>query len=174
MGITNHSIGQTCLSRLLRGKRLASLRSPLSSTVMQLKGKIVHQLKTLWLVLIISLISSHVVYADDELGYQGRTGQESETISEILDRLRNDAKVEIRQKESWIIASSKEYRTVWSFTPKSHPAHPSYVKREVVEENGTISIKTSAKCGAEKTVCDQLIRDFIKLNNRVRDDVSSE
>ena len=35
--LTNHSIGRTCLSRLLRSKSLASLRSPLSSTVIRQK-----------------------------------------------------------------------------------------------------------------------------------------
>lgn len=30
---------------------------------------------------------------------------------------------------------------------------------------------TTASCGAEKSVCDQLVRDFVELNNRVSEQV---
>ena len=126
------------------------------------------------LAIIFLLITTHFVNANDELGYQGRTAPNTESTSETLDRLKNDPNVEIRQNEGWTIASSRAASTLWSFTPENHPAHPSFVKREVVKENGSIFIRTTAKCGAEKLVCDQLIRDFIELNNRVRKDVSSE
>ena len=95
-------------------------------------------------------------------------------MAETLERLRNDSSITIRVQDGWTIASSDSLRTVWSFTPPDHPAHPSYVERTVVERNGSLLMRTNAKCGAEKSACDQLVQDFIELNDRVREMVTDE
>jgi len=58
--ITNHSIGRTCLSRLLRSKSLASLRSPLSSTVRS-------HMKIIALVIALCFVSNATVASEKEL-----------------------------------------------------------------------------------------------------------
>ena len=126
------------------------------------------------LIILLSLISANVIYADDELGYKGKTGKDSETAKETLERLQKDPDVVIANSDGWTIVTSRSQQTIWSFTPANHPAHLSYVKRKVVERDGSIYIDTSAKCGAEKHICDKLVRDFIELNNRVSEDVSSK
>ena len=81
-----------------------------------------------------------------------------------------------REGRSWLSRSKglRARRALYSFTPESHPAHPSYVKREVVEKDGSIYMETSARCGAEKAACDPLIRDFIGLNNKVKTSVNAQ
>lgn len=107
----------------------------------------------------------------ESLGYQGQN-KGGVSVSELLEKLKSDPAVQVREERGWQIAEVKSERALYSFTPATHPAHPSYVKREVVEKDGSVYIETSAKCGAQKNVCDQLIRDFIELNNKVKNSVS--
>ncbi len=107
----------------------------------------------------------------DELGYDG-FNRGGETVEETLSRLREDPSVSIRNERGWTVATKESGRIIWSFTPTEHPAHPSFVKREVIEKDGSIYIDTSARCGAQKSVCDQLVQDFVELNNNVRKQMS--
>lgn len=109
----------------------------------------------------------------EDLGYKGQS-PEGLGVGELLAQLKSNPEVQIRTERGWQIAEVKSERALYSFTPETHPAHPSYVKREVVEKDGAIYIETSAMCGADKNVCDQLIRDFIELNNKVKKSVGSE
>lgn len=104
----------------------------------------------------------------EDLGYQGRSSTKELSVGELLARLEVDPTVQMRVENGWKIAVCNSGRVLYSFTPNTHPAHPSYVKREVVEKDGAIYIQTSASCGAEKNICDKLIRDFIELNNKVK------
>lgn len=107
------------------------------------------------------------------LGYQGRSS-EGVSAAELLSQLQADPEVEFRTKRGWRIAAIKSERVLYSFTPDNHPAHPSYVKREVVQEEGGIYMKTSVSCGATKNVCDQLVRDFIELNKKIKNSVQDQ
>lgn len=109
----------------------------------------------------------------DDLGYQGRSSTQELSVDELLAQLEADPTVQMRTENGWKIAVPNSGRVLYSFTPNTHPAHPSYVKREVVEKDGAVYIQTSASCGAEKNVCDQLIRDFIELNNKVKNSMQS-
>ncbi len=108
----------------------------------------------------------------ENLGYQGRDSKQ-ESLEELLARLEADPAVQFRTENGWKIAASESGRVLYSFTPSRHPAHPSYVRREVVEKDNRIFIETTASCGSEKSICDQLIRDFIELNNKVRKNMQS-
>lgn len=109
----------------------------------------------------------------EDLGYQGQDSS-GLGVNELLSKLKSDPEVNVRVERGWQIAEVKSERVLYSFTPESHPAHPSYVKREIVEKDGSIFMETSASCGAEKIVCDQLIRDFIELNNKVKENIGAE
>jgi len=108
--------------------------------------------------------------AKENLGYQGQN-REGLAVSELLEKLKSNPDVRVKTERGWEIVEVKSERALYSFTPENHPAHPSYVKREVVEKNDSIYIETNAKCGAEKSVCDQLVRDFIELNNKIKEDI---
>ena len=109
----------------------------------------------------------------EELGYEGHNS-DGLAVSELLEQLKSNPDVQVRVERGWQIAEVKSERTLYSFTPETHPAHPSYVKREVVQKEGSILIETRARCGAAKDVCDQLVRDFIELNNRVQKSVGDK
>ena len=123
---------------------------------------------------VLALACSPLLASEEDLGYQGTGSTDSETVGEALSRMKGDPNYEVQIHEGWTIVASKPHGTMWSFTPPSHPAHPAYVRREVVEENGTISIATSAKCGASKAACDALVRQFLELNNQVSERIQKQ
>jgi hypothetical protein len=122
------------------------------------------------LVLIFAVIQYS--QAEDGLGYQGK---DSEGLSPeaLLLKLKSDGEIQIREERGWIVAASDKLRSIWSFPPTGHPAYPAYVKREVVEKDGSIYIETSVRCGAEKSECDKLVKDFIELNGRAQREINA-
>ena len=128
------------------------------------------------LVLIAHLIIT--AYADDldrskKLGYQGFNA-EGDSVEKTLAKLKDDPEVNIRVSEGWTIATKESGRVIWSFTPINHPANPSFVKREIVERDGSIFIDTSASCSSTKEICDKLVQDFVDLNNKILENINRQ
>ncbi len=99
------------------------------------------------------------------IGYQ--------TVAGALAALRSRPDSQVSIQGGWTIITSPTDRSLWSFTPAGHPAHPAVVKRTVVEKDGSISVQTNALCEADKTACDKLIDEFRLLNDRVREDMQN-
>ena len=86
-----------------------------------------------------------------------------------LQALRARADVRIHVENGWTIADDAANATLWTFAPDGHPAYPAAVKRETKQRDGSVYIDMNVLCGATKAACDQLIRDFQKLNDGIRD-----
>ncbi len=114
----------------------------------------------------------------DELGYEGHKKNASGKSKplETLKLLKSDPDVSFRITRGWSVASKNtdEEKAIWSFPPESHEAYPSVVKRKVEQANGQIGIVTTVKCGATKPVCDRLVRDFIKLNDNMKQSINAQ
>lgn len=83
--------------------------------------------------------------------------------------LRQRQGVVVFERNGWTVADDKPNRTWWSFTPEGHPAHPSGVKRVIVQApNGDVSIAMSAKCGARDEACEALLVEFHLMNDQLR------
>lgn len=89
------------------------------------------------------------------------------TVAAALDALRSKQGVTIMTRDGWTIADDSAERTIWSFTPAGNPAHPSAVKRQVEDRNGTASLSMSVQCEASKSACDDLVRSFQALNEQM-------
>ena len=105
-----------------------------------------------------------LVYGED-LGYTGHN-KEGQSVGEKLNDLKGDKSFSVYEKNGWTIASSQA-GVIYSFTPINHPAHPAYVERRVIERDGTIYIDMSARCGASKVACDDLVKSFQELNKKI-------
>jgi hypothetical protein len=81
-----------------------------------------------------------------------------------LEALKARGDVAISEQGGWTIADDKKNRTLWSFTPPGHPAHPAAVRRTVVTENGQASIKMAALCQAKREACDDMLEEFRRMN----------
>ena len=91
-----------------------------------------------------------------------------ESPQAALDALKATPGVEIRENQGWTIVNDQANRTLWSFTPVGHPAHPSAVKRSVLFRDGAMYLDLNVLCLGTKDACDALVRDFQALNERVR------
>lgn len=120
-------------------------------------------MKCLLFLLLIGLLPG-IVYGDD-LGYAGHN-KEGQSVGEKLSELKGDKFFNVYEQGGWTIATSQD-GVMYSFTPTNHPAHPAYVERRVIERDGAIYIDMSARCGASKAACDDLVRSFQELNKKI-------
>jgi hypothetical protein len=95
------------------------------------------------------------------------SGIEYKSVAEALESLRAKPNVEISVQGTWTIVEETANYTLWSFAPKGHAAYPAVVKRQVVQKDGMVSIKTGVICEATKTACDALVREFMQMNENL-------
>lgn len=90
-------------------------------------------------------------------------------VATALAALRQKPGVTFTVDKGWTIATEQEPMTLWSFAPPGHPAYPAVVRRTVTEEGGSIKLGMSVQCEASKAACDDLVREFERLNRAVMD-----
>ena len=72
--------------------------------------------------------------------------------------------------ESYRDAQTKD---IWSFTREKHEAYPAAICRKLVTENERLVIEMQILCQADKKPCDQLTKDFNKLHQTIRENISA-
>jgi hypothetical protein len=73
----------------------------------------------------------------------------------------------------WLIVEIPSELTLWSFAPESDPAYPAAVKRVITQDSGNSSyITMNVLCEASKEACDNLVREFQKLNDNMKESLS--
>lgn len=92
---------------------------------------------------------------------------EYSSVAEALADLKTRSNVSIEVSQGWTIVTEADGLTTWSFTPSSHPANPAVAKRTLYQDQDVWYIKMSIRCEAEKTACDQFVRDFEALNEQM-------
>ncbi|MFY8327875.1 molecular chaperone DnaJ [Pseudoalteromonas sp. ZZD1] len=132
--------------------------------------------RVIFLALLIFSCFSFATDSNSKLGYEGKNGQVFgyNTVLGALEALKLDLDAEISESKGWVIVNDNTNKALWSFAPKAHPSYPSVVRRAVVERNGQIEITTEVKCAAKKSVCDSLVKDFMELNQKVKNDINSK
>jgi hypothetical protein len=88
-----------------------------------------------------------------------------------LAALRARPDVTIREEAGWIMASDVKSSALWTFTTPGNDAHPAVVKRTIVEHDGGLSVQMDVLCGGSKEACDQLVRDFQVLNEKMKQEL---
>jgi hypothetical protein len=89
------------------------------------------------------------------------------TVAAALEGLKARKDVEIFEQGGWTMVDDRADGSLWSFTPRGHPAHPAVVKRTIVRKDGQTAIEMTALCQADKLACDRLIDDFQEINLRM-------
>jgi hypothetical protein len=102
-----------------------------------------------------------------------RSSIEYESTAEALAALRSKPGVEMTVQGNWTIAYEPRRHVIWSFAPTEHPAYPAVVKRAIVEKDGSMVVEMAVKCQASKAACDDLVREFIRLNEAMRKSVQA-
>jgi hypothetical protein len=94
------------------------------------------------------------------------------TVAAALEALKARNDVSISVQGGWTIVDDRGAATLWSFTPSDHAAYPAVVRRQLVEDKGSISMKMTALCQASKAACDKLMEDFQALNARMAQSIA--
>lgn len=93
------------------------------------------------------------------------------SVAAALEALRARRDVTISIRDGWTIVEDPGADTLWSFTPLDHPAYPSAVKRVLVRKDGAVEVKMEVLCQAQPASCAQLVADFKRLNERLRQEI---
>ena len=118
-----------------------------------------------------TLIGAPVVAGDlpsGPLPEQAQTEVGYPTVAAALANLTKRTDVEISTVRGWTIIADRKAFTVWSFAPSTYPAYPAVVKRTVRgRAEGGSDVNISVLCEATKGACDQLVREFYAMTNRL-------
>ena len=88
------------------------------------------------------------------------------TVAAALAALRAKPGVKFTTQGGWTIADDESTGAIWSFSPPGYPAYPAAVRRQVRQQGGQVQLGMDIQCEASKAACDDLVREFQKLNER--------
>ena len=95
-------------------------------------------------------------------------GRPREAPDALYQRLTKTEKLpEAFRDKSYVTINDTANNTIWTFTVAGHPAHPSAVCREPVEENGKLRMDMGVQCEASDEACEELVRGFEALNQKM-------
>jgi hypothetical protein len=95
-------------------------------------------------------------------------GRPRETPDVLLQRLTKTEKLrEGFRDKAYVTINDENAGTIWTFTVAGHPAHPSVVCRQPVEEGGKLRIDMGIQCEAEEGACAELAEGFEGLNRKM-------
>lgn len=97
------------------------------------------------------------------------------TVAAALQALQSRKDVQFQtETDGWVVAYIPAELTIWTFSPRANPAYPAAVKRVITQQGGGSSIDMSVLCEASKKACDDLVRQFEQLNERVKQSLSKK
>jgi len=99
------------------------------------------------------------------------------TMAEALAAVRAHPKARLVSDLDWttyqISKLGQPDYELWTFSPASHAAHPSAVKRTVREQAGKIVVDMDVACDAPKPACDEMVRSFIEMNAKFQQSLNT-
>lgn len=94
------------------------------------------------------------------------------TVEAALSDLRSRHDVTFRPQGGYTVATDEASHAIWVFTSEGQPAYPAAIKREfVTDAKGGTSIEMTVLCEASKAACDDLVRTFKALDDRIAAEV---
>ena len=102
-------------------------------------------------------------------------GRPRGTPEALLQRLTKTEKLgESFRDKAYVTVNEAAKGTIWTFTVAGHPAHPSVVCRQPVEDGGKLRIDMGVQCEASEEQCEQLVRGFEALNQKMLKDAEKQ
>lgn len=128
----------------------------------------------LFFMVLISLTAVSTFAEDTELGYLGESEHAAKSVMEAFGTLQHNEDAVFRQEINGTTVSVPSENTYWFFTDAVHPAHPAYVKREIVEKDGSVYMTMDVKCGSSKVICDEFVYGFLEQANQLRNELQKK
>jgi hypothetical protein len=102
-------------------------------------------------------------------------GRPREAPEAMFQRLTKTEKLaESFRDKAYVTINDTANGTIWTFTVAGHPAHPSVVCREPVEDGGKLRIDMGVQCEASEGECERLVRGFETLNQKMLKDAEKK
>jgi hypothetical protein len=79
---------------------------------------------------------------------------------------------EILKDQQLVAFSDQRTRTFYVFTTKEHPAHPAWITRQMVEENGQVLVKQIGYFAGNEEAFAKLFREYQGRNQQLMEDVA--
>lgn len=118
---------------------------------------------------LITLLVTTLSFADQT----GSFGIGYPSYEAALAAVRADPAVNIGEDQGWIVAENNAEKSLWSFSPEGHPAHPAVFKRNILTDSGKVYIEMQVLCGGPKEQCDQLVQEFVQLNEAISESMNN-
>jgi hypothetical protein len=90
------------------------------------------------------------------------------TVAAAFQDVTSRSNVNISTQGGFVVVDEPAAFTLWTFTLSPHPAHPTVVRRAIVERAGAMVVEMAVLCEAERKACDQLVSEFQVLNEQLR------
>jgi hypothetical protein len=79
---------------------------------------------------------------------------------------------EILKDQNLVAFSDQRTRTFYVFTTKDHPAHPAWITRQMVEEDGQVRVKQIGYFAGDEEAFAKLFREYQDRNAQLMEDVA--
>lgn len=79
---------------------------------------------------------------------------------------------DVIREDNVIVFSDERSRTFWVFTTKDNPAHPAWITRQMVEENGEVRVRQIGYYAGSEAAFDKLFRAYQDRNAKLLEDVA--
>jgi hypothetical protein len=113
-------------------------------------------------ILLVLFLVSNSVLADDS---------GPDLYNSTLSKFKSNPAAVVSVQNGWTVIefSNEDPRSIWSFTPDDHPAHPAFAKRTIMQDGtGAWYVQTKLSCGASKPECDKLALEYKDLDEKMR------
>lgn len=94
------------------------------------------------------------------LGAGGSTQIDYGSVSEARQALEANEDNRVSREYGWTIIQDREAGAVWSFTPEDHPAHPTMVKRTLIDHGRAIEIVMDGQCESDRESCEAVMKEM--------------
>ena len=75
---------------------------------------------------------------------------------------------QVVKEENVIVFSDQRTRTFWVFTTKDHPAHPAWITRRMVEQDGEVTVRQIGYFAGPEPEFAKLFRAYQERNARLQ------
>ena len=90
-----------------------------------------------------------------------------EKVLQKLARLKQVPELNTKISDGWTIIKTQDGKTVWSFTPPGHPAHPAFFKFKLARKYLIGSLGFDMACEGEYLACVKFAMKLAKANQKV-------
>lgn len=114
------------------------------------------------------ILSSPICAEEPETKYSIGYPTVEEALKDLRSRPDLSDRIVVRRGWTHVVIEHGRDKTLWSFTPETHPAYPAAIKREILNKDGTVYIRMNILCEADKHECDALVEEYEQVNVNVR------